>query len=109
MLSRSCCFVALVASLFAAGGKPAVACDRAVALVQPQVFGFSPAQVASPIVVAPLAVTPLTVVPLEAPAVVLEARGRGAVALRAVRVASRPVVVRPSRARSVTRVRTVVR
>lgn len=109
MLGRLCCFVALVASLFAAGGKPAVACDRAVALVQPQVFGFAPTQVAAPIVVAPLVVTPLMVMPLEAPAVVLQVHGRGDVALPVVRVTARPVVVRPSRARSVTRVRTVVR
>jgi hypothetical protein len=109
MLRRLCCFVALVASLLAAGGKQAVACDRAVAVVQSQVFGFAPAQVASPIVVAPLAVAPLTVVPLEAPLVGVQVHGRGDVALRAVRVAARPVMMKPSRARSVTRVRTIVR
>jgi hypothetical protein len=109
MLRRFCCFVALAASLLAVGGKPAGACDRAVAVVQSQVLGFAPAQVASPIVVAPLAVTPLTVVPLEAPLVGVQVHSRGAVALRAVRVAARPVVVKPNRARSVTRVRTIVR
>ncbi len=109
MLRCLYCFVVLAASLLTAGGKSAVACDRAVAVVQSRVFGVAPAQVVSPLVVAPLAVTPLTVVPLEGPAVVVQLQGRRDVAVRAVRVAARPVLVKPSRARSVTRVRTVVR
>lgn len=109
MLRRFNCFVVLAAASVAAGGQSAVACDRAVAVVQSRVFVVAPAHVVSPLVVAPLAVTPLTVVPLEVPPVVVQLHGRRDVAARAVRVAARPVIVKPSRARSVTRVRTVVR
>jgi len=114
MLRRSYCFVVLAASLLAASGKSAVACDGAVAVVQSRVFGVAPAQVVSPLVVAPLmvaplTVVPLTVVPLEVPPVVVQLQGHRDVVVRAVRGAARPVIVKPNRVRSVTRVRTIVR
>ncbi|RIK84408.1 MAG: hypothetical protein DCC68_01640 [Planctomycetota bacterium] len=93
-----------------AAERSAAACDRAV--VSTRAVDCVVGHVSVPLAtttVSPLVVAPLAVVPLEAP-VVLQDYGRSAVAVRTVRgVAVRPLVVRPSRARSVTRVRTVVR
>lgn len=96
--------------LSVAAGRSAAACDRVV--VRSRAVDCGLGHVSAPLAVttvSPLVVAPLAVVPLEAP-VVLQDYGRAAVAVRTVRgVAVRPLVVRPSRSRSVTRVRTVVR
>jgi hypothetical protein len=106
MLSRMSKVLSTAAVAAASVAGSASACDRAVVLVQPQVFAFAPVQSAVPLSVVPLAVTPSTVTPL---AVV--PLGRHGVA--AARVARRVAVVRPVErrgfVRSVTRVRNVVR
>jgi hypothetical protein len=86
----------------------ATACDRVVTLVQPQfhgqVFGAPTVPLNAPVVVAPLTLTPLVAAPVAV--VPVEA---APLAVQRVRVSSRTVNVKPSRARSVTRVRTFVR
>jgi hypothetical protein len=117
MVRRLIYLVAMVAAL-ASAGERAWACDRATAaLVQPQVLSLAPAEVvvpltlqpATPLAVAPLAVAPLAVVPLEARQVIVPLGGHRVAVRSSTATIVRPLVVRPSRARSVTRVRTLVR